>query len=409
MKLKSQILGIGSVYVSRLFRISITVFVNAFVVRYLGTSQLGRFRFIIEVGALLLPLVTFSQDEVLGKKLLKEGCKPEFMGTSLCVQIINAVLIILMLIFFSIINNFENSLDLIIYSFVFIFYAFQVPGICLSANLRSYEISFSTSISFMLSAIAKLLVVYYDLGFYPLVASVIFEYALLSMFNFYFFKKNNWKINFEFSAGDILQVYKDSFAPFLISILVVAENSLPMILISNQISKVEFSFLSLANSLIVMVVFFPQMLTVFAFPELVRDEFNLKQNVIKLLSMLFFVSSLFILMSFLFSNQLFNLLYGDQFEKAGFYFKFLSFSTIVYFSRNAILKILIIQQTFGQYLFLIFAEVVVFAFIILTCKITALQFALLKSVFPLLMLLLFFAINKFFRNIFLTKKGILKP
>ena len=189
-------------FIDRIVRLSIGLFVSVWVTRYLGPNDFGLLSFSQSFVGIFAVFASLGLDRILVKHLIEKKIdSSDLLFTAFTLKLI-AGFISVILCFFSVAFFFkseDSSLLISIISISTIFQAFNVVDSFFQSRTLSKYVVFSNIMSFIICSILQLLFVYFDfpLIYFALVSIV--ETFLLALGYLYFFYTNklHGKYNFK--------------------------------------------------------------------------------------------------------------------------------------------------------------------------------------------------------------------
>lgn len=186
----------------------LTIVVTSFIARYLGKEKYGLANYIISVVMLFTTFSTFGMEKITINDIVEgKYSKENIIGTSFLIRLIGGViLIIISQITLYVLTNGDGVSQLlgIIIGTSMLFKAFEVIEYYLQSKMNLKVVSIIRFVTTIFTAIAKLLVVYFDLGIIGFTCSYLID-AMVAGFLFQiWYKKNNktrWKISKEYAKN----------------------------------------------------------------------------------------------------------------------------------------------------------------------------------------------------------------
>ncbi len=313
-------------FMEKVLRIGVGLFVGIWVARYLGPEQFGLLSYAQSFVGLFTAIATLGLDGIVVRELVKHPEKEsEFVGTAFWLKLAGALGVLLLLaiaVNFTSNDHYTNLLVFIIASAT-IFQSFNVVDIYFQSRVLSRYVVYANLIGLFVSSLVKIALI---LNEAPLVAFawvVLFDsFVLACGYLYFYFKHSALKIkNLTFKKEIALSLLKDSWPLALSGMVLMVQARIDQVMINNFLGSKEVGYYSVAIKLIESFGFIPMMLKTSLYPAIqnakkVSEELYLKRlsNFYRLNFLLFLVVALPI---FLFSDKIIVILFGREYQPAG--------------------------------------------------------------------------------------------
>ena len=188
----------------QLFKYAISFFVGVFIVRYLAPERFGVLTFILTVVTLFNPFIFLGSSSILPREITTNG-KKNYLTSFVKLSYIIAIPLVFVISTIVLLSNYSYSLYLIIYSFSLLFTPLQIINYYNNSIHQSKKTTKAYLYSNIISVIIKLVIVYFDLGLFPLLIAYLIDGILFGIFLLLGSKFNVYEI-FNAKIKDIKQL-----------------------------------------------------------------------------------------------------------------------------------------------------------------------------------------------------------
>lgn len=314
------------VFVEKIIRLTVGLFVGVWVTRYLGPERFGILSYAQSFVGLFTAITSLGLNGIVVRELVKNyNLNDEIIGTAFWLKLIAAFGVLLIL--FIVINltsndTFTNILIFIIASAT-IFQSFNVVDFYFQSKVMSKFVVYANMISFFLSSIVKVTLI---LNQAPLVAFawvILFDSFILACGFIYFYIKKNLKFeikNLKLKIKTATSLLKDSW-PFILSgIAISIYMKIDQVMLKVMINAETVGQYSAAVRLSEVWYFIPLAIASSLFPAIVNakkiSEKLYYKRLQKLYDFNFLVALILGLPVIVFSSFIVELLYGQQFNQS---------------------------------------------------------------------------------------------
>nr|WP_304220099.1 flippase [Fredinandcohnia onubensis] len=304
------------------FRMILSLFVGLWVARYLGPTNYGQLNYAISLIGMLIPFVSLGLDGVVVKELAK-GDKDiyKILGTTLVSRFISGFLLvfclILIILLFDFSTNKEVEILILIISFSLVFKSFETIDLWFQANVESKYTVFSKNISYLLSAILKIILILLGASVFFFAVVNVIEFMLLGLFLLLMYKKRENDIKkWSFDKTYFNDLIKESWPLILSGLTISIYMKADTIMIGTMLNSTEVGLYSSAVKLAELWYVIPTALVTSMAPSIAKvKKMNLNYNTkIKKLFDVMVLSSLIVAIPVtLFSNKIVGLMYGKEY------------------------------------------------------------------------------------------------
>ena len=304
-------------FVEKILRMILGIFISIWIARYLGPEQFGLFSYAQSFAGLFSVVATLGLNGIVVRELVKNKEKEQdILATSFYLKLIGAFFVLSTLIVaINITSNdfYINSLIFIIASST-IFQSFNVIDFYFQSKVLSRYVVYANFISLLISSFVKIGLI---LSNAPLIAFawvVLFDSFILAMGLIYFYNKSKNSIKlWRFDKKIAFDLLKDSWPLIIASVGYTVYSKIDQVMLYNMLDVHTVGIYSVGVGFISVFVFIPTIVVNSIYPYLVKNEYSLEKIIIHLYRFLIFISFLFILLIYFFGENLIIQLYGSQY------------------------------------------------------------------------------------------------
>jgi len=311
----------------RILRMILTLFVSAWVARYLGVEQYGQLNLALAYIGLAMPIVKLGLDQILIKQLVESPNKAgEILGTSLWMRLF-ATLALLPLIII-IVNQLHIDQPIItlltlLLSIGLVFQTFEIINIWFQAQVESRYSVITRNISFFITSVLKVVAILSSgslllFGFIYLLDIIMS--VLLLIFVYRRREKVRWTI--DWSLGK--KIMNESAPLIIAGLAVIVYMRIDQVMLGQMLPKSEgeaaVGIYSVAVKLSELWYFVPAALINSIFPALLeskqQSESLYRKRLQRLLNIVVLICYVFSILITMFSGIIIEILFGTAFAEA---------------------------------------------------------------------------------------------
>lgn len=304
---------------------AVAFFVGVWVIRYLGPEKYGILSYAVAFVALFGFIAKLGMDGVAVREFVKNPeKKEEIFGTLFFLKLVAGFLAFVsaLIVIFFIKQNDSVVLGLaVIIALGFIFQVSDIFDFWFQSRVSSKYVVYVRSLASILSGLVKVVLVLMRASIFAFAWVMLFEAVLtLTGFIIVFLKKKE-KISIskiDFSIGK--KILSDSWPLILSGVAVTIYMKIDQIMIGNMLNNESLGNYSAAVSLSEMWYFFPVVIASSVFPAVLYtrkyDKILYKKRLQDLYDFMMWSSIAFAIPVSLFSKNIINLLFGQQYAQA---------------------------------------------------------------------------------------------
>ena len=312
-------------FVERIFRMSIGIFIGIWMARYLGVEKFGIFSYAQSFVGLFAAISTLGLDGIVIRELVKEKNEKVLLGTVFFLKLIGAFAT---LVFISIAINFtENESITNILIFIIasatIFQSFNVIDMYFQSIVLSKYIAYANIISQTISLLIKATLILYKAPLIAFAYAVLFDSIILAFWYIYFFFKYSkfTFFNFRFNRKIAIFLLKSSWPLILSGIVISIYMKIDQVMIKEMLGNKAVGLYAAAVKLSQAWYFIPMLIASSLYPAIINaKEINEKiyyERLQKLYDFMVWISLVIAISMTFLSNWVVELLYGGQYNEAG--------------------------------------------------------------------------------------------
>lgn len=326
-------------FVERIFKMILSLFIGVWVARYLGPNKFGLFSYALSFIGLFSTIATLGLDGIAVREIVKNPLnKDQILGTIFILKIYGFVITFLFLligIHFTSNNLYTNQLIFIIASSI-IFQSFNVIDLYFQAIVKSKNIALLNICTACISAILK---IYFILNHATLTCFawiIVFENFLLSIgfISLYLTHKQSI-IKWRFKTCLALNLLKDSWPLIISGVVISIYMKIDQIMIKELLGNNAVGNYAVAVRLSECWYFIPMIIGSSLFPAIINSQkINNKlyrERLQYLYNLMIYIAIFISLIMTVFGDTLISFLYDNKFNQATSVLKIHTWATIFVF------------------------------------------------------------------------------
>ena len=315
------------VFLEKVLRIFVGIFVSVWIARYLGPEQFGILNYAIAIVGIFTAFAALGLDSIVVRELVKdETNKYEIIGTSFFLKIIGALLTLFFIyIFTSILPNdsLTNSILFIIASST-IFHSFNVIDFYFQSKVLSRYVVYANVVSLFLSSIVKIVLILNNSPLIAFALAILFDSFILGIGLIYYYFSLNQIRNiyyYKFSIETAKSLLNDSWPLILSGVFISIYMKIDQVMINAFLGSEAVGIYSAAARLSEAIYFIPVVVSASLFPAIVNAKNNNNKLIYysrlqKLYDFMVWTAILIALPIMLFSTNIVNVLYGQEYAQS---------------------------------------------------------------------------------------------
>ena len=307
-----------------MFRVLLSFFVSILVIRYLGPDNFGLLSYAISFYGLFTALSVLGLESISIRELVKHPDKRDkLLGSVFGLRLIGGAitLAIIIIVLLSTGESYDTSLLIIVISSSVIFQSFSVVDYYFRSKVEAKYSVYVLSSSVLISAVIKLLMVYWKVPLIYFTVIYSFEFLVAAVGFLMVYKKRGLKISgWKFDKLLSVELLKDSWPLILSGLVVSIYMKIDQVMIKNMLNNEQVGYYAAAVRLSEAWYFIPIAITNSLFPAIVHaknisEEFY-NNRMQKLYDMLAWLSIAIALPVSFFSKEIILILLGNTYASS---------------------------------------------------------------------------------------------
>lgn len=280
--LRKIVHNIGWLSAERVLSMALSFFVGVYVIRYLGAENFGKLSYSISFVALFSAISKLGLDQIVVRNLVKqENSTAEILGTAFALKIIGSLLAVCLVSLTIWHSNEDVQMRrmTIIIALSLMFSSFDILDLWFQSQVLSKSIVITRSIQFIISSLAKLLLIFFKLPLIAFAYLLLIDSIVLGMgISFVYLQQNQsffkWKIRKSF-AVDLL---KDSWPLILSGVMVTIYMKIDQVMLGNMSNNQEVGNYAAAVRFSEIWYFIPTAICCSVFPSIIKSKQRSKEE-----------------------------------------------------------------------------------------------------------------------------------
>lgn len=306
-------------FLDKILRLGIGVFVFVAFARYLGPKDFGLYNYIGSLVVLFTAVSVLGMNAIITRDLITRNNTEELLGTAFSIKTISSIVAYLLLIASIFIlredDVFARNIAIVM-GLSLPFQSREVVKYWFESQIQSRYIVLINNFIFIMFSIVKLIFIYSSLSLLSFAALVAFESFILFLgyFYIYLYTKNSFKDWF-YSSTEARRLLLESWPLIVSSVAWVVYTKIDQVMIGQMIGDEAVGFYSSASKLSEVANFLPTIITFSVVPAILAiKEKNRKLYDIRFQQLYYFLTTMMVFMAIavtFFSDSIIFLLYGE--------------------------------------------------------------------------------------------------
>lgn len=262
----------------KVIQLILTIFVSAFVARYLGPEQLGLKNYVISFVTLFSVLSTLGLDAIVVRNIVNNpDKKSEYLGSTIVLRFIGSFLLIILSLGGVMLLRPDDTLVhifVVIVAMTHFFKSFETIDLWFQSQVKSKYTVQARFIAFFTVSVLNIVLVLTQQPLIAFVLMFLLNSIIASIFLVIFYQKKTvlsilkWKAR----INTMKELLKDSWPLILSGLAVTLYMRIDQILIGNMIGDAELGIYSVAVKLSESWLFLPMVITASVFPAILKAK-----------------------------------------------------------------------------------------------------------------------------------------
>jgi O-antigen/teichoic acid export membrane protein len=313
-------------FLEKILRVTLGLFVGVWVVRYLGPEQFGLLSYIQSFAGIFIVIATLElEGGVFVRDLINSKKSEDLLWTVFIMRIASSFMILVLVAFalYFTTHNIEVKIMILIVVSTIIFHSVNVISLDFQRHVISKYTVYANVISIIISSVIKVSFILLDAPIIAFVWALLFDAFMLSVCLVYFYLKINLLFDIsklKFNKLFAISYFKNNWPLILSGIVVFMYMKLDLIMVKELLGNEKAGQYAAAVKLSEIWYLIPIVVASSYFPALINSEKinkSLYYSRIKNLYSLMVWAGLFLaLITTFYSDQIIMLLYGSQYSEA---------------------------------------------------------------------------------------------
>jgi PST family polysaccharide transporter len=307
-------------FVDKIIRLCVGLFVGIWLTRYLGPEQTGIWSYALAFSGIFGAFCALGLDGIAVREIARNPDKTnDILGTTFCLKLVGAFIAVATSLTAIILMQSKDALTIwlvAISSFGFILQAFGVIDFYYQSRLKSKYTVLAANASFIFISILK---VVFILNKAPLITfawigltEIFISMMLLIVF---YQRQNNNILNWHFSLNTAKLLLQNSWPIVVSAIAISIYMKIDQLLIGRLLGNEQLGFYAAALKLFEIILVIPSLIAQSLFPNLMRlQQIDFNHTLSKIYFYTIRISLLLTISIVLFSENIINLFYGENFS-----------------------------------------------------------------------------------------------
>jgi len=345
-------------FIERIFKMGIGFFVVIYLTRYLGPKNFGLLSYSQSFVGIFTAFATLGIDVILVRELISnKESNNKLIGTAMMMKLIASIIsIVIILIINFTIEDKEAVILTNIIAFTLIFQGIIVLDTYFQANVISKFSAIANFISFVISAIIKLGLVFFDMELIYFAYALVFDSVVIALGYLYIYTKQNNSLRLlKYDQKIAIYFIKNGWPLMMVALAAFLYTRIDQVMLKHLVGNESVGNYTAAVKVSELFYFIPLLITQSLFPKIVEmkqkseeEYFNFLEKIYKLL---IWSSVPIALGLFIFSDFIIFTLYGEQYKQASAVLSILAFAIIFNAIGSITTKVLYVEHYERKYLY----------------------------------------------------------
>ncbi len=324
--LKKTINNLTWLSVDRIVRLFGAVFVNAWIIRYLGPEQNGILSYAVAFVGLFSPLAVLGMDAIVIRDIVRNPSdKDEILGSSFALRLAGAFLALFFAstaIFFVRSDDTFTRLMVFILCTGMIFQSFDVIDYWFQSQIQSKYTVYAKNIAFFTASFIKIGAIISQASILTFVIIMSVEMMISAVGLMLMYRsRGNVLWNWRFAIGRSKSLLMNSWPIVISDLAVFMQTKIDQIMIGDMLGNSDVGLYAAAQKVSEPLGFIPMIIMSSVFPVIINtktwSQETYMNRMVNLYRIMFILSILICLPISLFSSQIVAILYGNDYAVAG--------------------------------------------------------------------------------------------
>jgi len=341
----------GWLFADNIIRLSVGLFINAWVARYLGPENYGRLNYSIAFVVLFAPFATLGLDSIVVRDIIRTpSATNEILGSAFLLKLAGGVVSLLVSLGCILLVRPQDGITHWLVGIIAagaVFQSLDTIGFWYQSNYASKFTVYARNTAFILISVLKVILIKSEAPLIAFAWAALVEVVVGSIGLVVTYRMTgNSPLEWSARLDRVQKLLGDSWPLILSGIAIFIQARIDQVMLGEMIGNREVGQYSVAMSLIEVFAFIPMVVQSSLAPAVTQAKivgekqyFNCLLNLYRLMSLLFVVIAFPI---FLFAKKLVVLVYGIEYQAAGVLLSL--FAVRLFFANMGVAKSLYITN-----------------------------------------------------------------
>ena len=350
-ELQKIVANMNWLFLDKVIQAVLGLVVGIWMARYLGPDQFGLLSFVIAFVSLFGIFARLGLNNIAIREIVKNpDKKDEILGTSFLMKALGGIFAIALSVGYIVFIKSEDIVLVmtVVISSTLLFQAFDIIDYWFQSQEKNKYSVYSRNFGLVLASIMKIIFIIlgFSVFFFALANLIAVLGTSLALLWFYLHTKNSfkWKINFSLMK----KMLSDSWPLILSGVAIAVYMKLDQVMIGTMLTNSDLGNYSIAVRLSEAWYFVPSIIIIAIFPSMIkarkRNYDAYIQKLQGLYGLMVWMGIIIAIPISIFSRQIINFLYGDQYSSAFVVLSIYVWAGIFVFLGNASAKYLVVEN-----------------------------------------------------------------
>ncbi len=359
MKRHSYITNTKWLMIEKIIRLTLSFIVSIWIANYLGAAQFGLLNYALSFALMLSALMSLGLDKYIPKEiLLNSENEDKILATSLHMRLIGGIVMVVIINTISYLFQGDDRTFLIIVGIISVGYIFRSVDILrywFEAKVISIYSLIAQSSALFGATLLKIIFILTNAPVEYFALAITLEYILQAIILSYLFMKfKDFKPFYKFSFQEMKIMFSNTWTLLLASFLHDIYSKVDVVMLGKMISNESVGLYVAATKISLGWLFIPIVIATSFFPALLNEKKlgNTKiyyQRIQYLLNLMVFVSIFVAIILSVFSQEIINLIYTNDYKMSATILMIHIWGTI-FITMSTIVNRVLIAENLNRYL-----------------------------------------------------------
>jgi len=313
-------------FIDKLVRLIVGLFVGVLVARYLGPENMGIWNYCIAIFTFFVIFPSLGLEHISPREFVnRKGEEEKLLNTAVKLKFIGATFgIVLSVLFMGFFKGFSSYLIPLVFILTsgYLFQSFDIIDFYYQSRLEQKKSVIARMVAFLIVSVYKLYLVQSDAPLIWFVASSTIDFGIGAIGLIYSLKKSRVQLKWRmFDCKLAKALLKDSLVFSVSALVIVIYFKVDQVMITEILGEQQNGIYSISVRIYELFVFLPAVLVSSFLPVITRkfqeNEVEFKASLKQLYSVLTYLSIIFTVLVWFFGPFVMDVLYGEEYSGSG--------------------------------------------------------------------------------------------